>query len=297
MAGYVCTVAGGKGGVGKTTTAVNVGAALQELGHDVVVVDADLGMANLGAMLDVDPDHTVHDVLADEAPVGDALADVDGGLTVIAGDRQLEAFGDAEPKNLEPVVETLRNAFDVVLLDTGTGLRRDVAVPLGLADGVVLVTTPDDISLRDTRKTEQLTDRIDGRVVGVLLNRVTPGTDVSAIDEHFTAEVVAVVPEDIVATSSEPLVVDAPESAAAGAFGRAAETLGMLAFDPDIDGDDVIVTVDDEWFSDRADADRDAESSESDGASADDPNGVDSDDDSSEGGGDDSGVNYSMGWR
>ncbi|NHN64315.1 MinD/ParA family protein, partial [Haloarcula sp. JP-Z28] len=56
MAGYVCTIAGGKGGVGKTTTAVNLGAVLQEMDYDVAVVDADLGMANLGSMLSVEPE-------------------------------------------------------------------------------------------------------------------------------------------------------------------------------------------------------------------------------------------------
>ena len=54
MAGYVCTIAGGKGGVGKTTTAINIAAALEENGYDTVVVDADLGMANLGNMLGID---------------------------------------------------------------------------------------------------------------------------------------------------------------------------------------------------------------------------------------------------
>jgi len=147
--------------VGKTTTAVNVGAALQEKGHDVVVVDADLGMANLGAMLGIDHATSLHEILAGDAAVSEALTDAPGGLTIIPGEQSLDAFADADPAKLRQVIKTLRNAYDVVMIDTGAGLSHEVAVPLGLADGIILVTTPDDVAVGDTVKTPWLADRID----------------------------------------------------------------------------------------------------------------------------------------
>ncbi|PSP78764.1 septum site-determining protein MinD, partial [Halobacteriales archaeon QH_6_68_27] len=92
MAGYVCTVAGGKGGVGKTTTAVNIAAAVEEEGYDVVVIDADLGMANLAAMLEVEPEESIHEVLKGGNAVSAALTDVQGGITIVPGEQSLEAF-------------------------------------------------------------------------------------------------------------------------------------------------------------------------------------------------------------
>ncbi|WP_010612515.1 nucleotide-binding protein, partial [Halococcus hamelinensis] len=78
MAGRVYALASGKGGVGKTTSAVNLGAALHDAGYDTVVLDADLAMANLGGLVGTEDGPTVHDVLAGEAALGDALVWIDG---------------------------------------------------------------------------------------------------------------------------------------------------------------------------------------------------------------------------
>ncbi|MBX0296314.1 MinD/ParA family ATP-binding protein [Haloarcula nitratireducens] len=261
MAGYVCTIAGGKGGVGKTTTAVNVGAGLQEMGYDVAVVDADLGMANLGAMLTVEPEKSLHEILAGDAAVSEALTDAPGGLTVIPGEQSLEAFADADPAKLRKVIKTLRNAYDVVLIDTGAGLSHEVAVPLGLADGIVLVTTPDDVAIGDTVKTAELADRIDGEVVGAVINRVTRHTDVADIADRFQFPLLAVVPDDPQATTDEPLVLNRPESPAADAYLRLTDALERLFFQGETAAGDIETIVDDSWFVEEADGDAEDEDS------------------------------------
>ncbi len=248
MAGYVCTIAGGKGGVGKTTTAVNVGAGLQELGYDVAVVDADLGMANLGSMLSVEPDRSVHEILSGNAAVSEALTDAPGGLTVIAGEQSLDAFADADPAKLRKVIKTLRAAYDVVIIDTGAGLSHEVAVPLGLADGIVLVTTPDEVAVGDTAKTAQLADRIDGNVIGGIINRVTRHTDVAEINDRLDFPLLAVIPDDPQATHEEPLVRNEPESPAADAYFRLTEALEGVFFEGKTAEADLDTIVDDSWF-------------------------------------------------
>ncbi|AEM56056.1 MULTISPECIES: MinD/ParA family ATP-binding protein [Haloarcula] len=264
MAGYVCTIAGGKGGVGKTTTAVNLGAVLQEMGYDVAVVDADLGMANLGSMLSVEPEKSLHEILAGEAAVSEALTDAPGGLTVIPGEQSLEAFADADPAKLRKVIKTLRNAYDVVLIDTGAGLSHEVAVPLGLADGIVLVTTPDDVAVGDTVKTAQLANRIDGTVLGSIINRATRHTDVAAIAEQMEFPLLAVIPDDPQATTEEPLVLNAPESTAADAYQRLTEALEGVFFRGESPETDIETILDDEWFlddtEDHSDVDDDEDS-------------------------------------
>lgn len=261
MAGYVCTIAGGKGGVGKTTTAVNVGAGLQELGYDVAVVDADLGMANLGSMLSVKPDRSVHEILSGNAAVSEALTDAPGGLTVIAGEQSLDAFADADPAKLRKVIKTLRAAYDVVIIDTGAGLSHEVAVPLGLADGIVLVTTPDEVAVGDTAKTAQLADRIDGTVIGGIINRVTRHTDVAEINDRLDFPLLAVIPDDPQATHEEPLVRNEPESPAADAYFRLTEALEGVFFENDTAEADLDTIVDESWFLDE---DEEAESDEDD---------------------------------
>ena len=225
MTGYVYTIAGGKGGVGKTTTAINVAVSLQDAGHDVVVVDADLGMANLGAMLDVDHQPSLHQVLAGKAAVSDAIIEGPGGITVVPGERNLEAFADADPAKLRKVVKALSTAYEIVLIDTGAGLSHETTVPLGLADGVLLVTTADEVAIGDTIKTAQLAERIDGDVVGAVLTRADDDTNVSEVADKLDMEMLAVVPEDQDATRDEPLIINDPDSYAAEAYRRLASTL------------------------------------------------------------------------
>ena len=143
MRGHSYTVAGGKGGVGKTTTVVNVATALRDRGHEVVVVDADLAMTNLGAVLGVDHEPTLHDVLAEDASIDGAITTVDG-LTVLPGDPAIDRCEAAKPGNLRTVVEQLERRFEIVLVDTGAGLTHESMVPFAACDAVVLVTTPDD---------------------------------------------------------------------------------------------------------------------------------------------------------
>ena len=225
MTGYVFTVAGGKGGVGKTTTAINVAVALQDAGHDVVVVDADLGMANLGAMLDIDHSPSLHQVLAGKAAVSDAITEGPGGVTVVPGERNLEAFADADPAKLRKVVKALSTAYEIVIIDTGAGLSHETTVPLGLADGVLLITTADDVAIGDTVKTAQLAERIEGDVVGAVLTRANDDTNVSRVADKLDLEMLAVVPEDGDATRDEPLLLNHSDSYAAEAYRRLASTL------------------------------------------------------------------------
>lgn len=250
MAGYVCTIAGGKGGVGKTTTAVNVAAALEEEGYDTVVVDADLGMANLGEMLGIDYDSSLHEVLAGNATVSEGLTDAQGGITTIPGEQSLEAFAEADPAKLRKVIKTLRNAYDVVLVDTGAGLSHETTVPLGLADGILLITTPDDVAVSDTVKTAQLAGRVDGEILGGLVCRTTPGTDVDDIAEKFEFPMLGVIPTDLDATEDEPLVFNSPDSEAAAAY----RILGSVLEDVFFEGADAAhleMVFDESWFVDE----------------------------------------------
>jgi septum site-determining protein MinD len=262
MTGYVYTIAGGKGGVGKTTTAINVAVALQDAGHDVVVVDADLGMANLGAMLDIEHDPSLHQVLAGKAAVSDAITEGPGGITIVPGERDLEAFADADPAKLRKVVKALSTAYEIVLIDTGAGLSHETTVPLGLSDGILLVTTADDVAVGDTIKTAQLAERIEGDVLGAVLTRAGDETNVSEVADELDLEMLAVVPEDQDATENEPLLINDSDSYAAEAYRRLASTLEEIyeantegGVSPDAEFD----VADDEEADDEAAADADGD--------------------------------------
>src|SRR6056297_1314177 len=248
MTGQVYTVASGKGGVGKTTTAINLGAMLAEAGNDVVVVDTDLGMANIAGFLDFEmTGATLHDVLAGEAGVPEAIYEAPGDIDVLPSSTDIQAFARSETEKLPGVVAELRAEYDFVLLDTGAGISYDTMLPLSLADAVLLVTTPDVASVRDTAKSGELTQHVGGTVRGaVLTQRSNDILNADDVEGTLETEILAVVPEDETVPmgidAGRPLAAFAPNAPAAAAYRELAELLaGESARD---DGDVGSATTD-----------------------------------------------------
>lgn len=231
MAGYVCTVAGGNGGVGKTTTVVNVATALGQSGYDVAIIDADLGMPNVGELLDAEFDKALHDILADESTVSETLTPATGNVTLIPGEPSLEAYANANPEKLRRVVDTVERAYDIVVVDTAAGLRDENNTLFDLSDGIILTTTPDNVSLADTDKTRQLAERVESEVLGTLIVMATDETDLQKIDTEFESPVLGGIPRDMDAAGDEPMVQRTPESIAAIAYQGLAEHLERVFFE------------------------------------------------------------------
>jgi septum site-determining protein MinD len=231
MGSYVCTIAGGNGGVGKTTTAINLAAVLESRGYDTAIIDADLAMPNVAEMLGVDSDAYLHDVLAGNATVSETLTDTPAGMSIIPGEPSLDAYAQTDPDKLRRVANTLSNTYDVVLIDTAAGLSKETTVPLELADGVILVTTPDHVSLTDTGKTGTIAELVDSEILGALLLRATAETPIADIDEEFAFPILGGIPSDLDAAGEEPLVNTSPESPAAAAFQELVDQLEPVFFE------------------------------------------------------------------
>lgn len=248
MAGYVCTIAGGNGGVGKTTTAVNLAAVLEENGYDAAVVDADLGMPNVGELLGIDHDKSLHDILAGNSTVSETLTEAPGGLTIVPGEPSLDAYAETNPAKLRKTIKSLRHAFDVVIVDTAAGLRQENTVLLELADGVILTTIPDHVSLTDTDKTRQLAELVDSEIVGALIVRATPETPMQEIDEEFDFPVLGAIPTNLEVAGDEPVVFEWPDSAPATAYRELGESLEAVFFGEA--GGEELALVPSEWYGD-----------------------------------------------
>ena len=224
--GTVYAVASGKGGVGKTTTAVNLGAGFAQAGRSVVVVDLDLGMANLSDFVESSPaGPTLHEVLAEEATLDDALSHASPNLDVIRGSEDLELFGRADPRGIRTLLSDLRERYDVVILDSGGGLSHDTALPLGLADSIILVSTVEKPAVKNTAKTLQLAGMLEGSLEGIVLTRVGGGkeeVDPTEVASSLDLQLLGSVPEDSTvkasAAAGEPLLEYDEDSPAAQAY-------------------------------------------------------------------------------
>lgn len=148
----VVAVTSGKGGVGKTNLSVNLGIALIHHGLRVAVIDADLGLANVDILLGIDPAYTLSDLLYAECSVQDVLVSGPGGLRVLAGGSgvyELASLDRARLNRLLQGLEQLDSAFDVMLVDTGAGIGRDVVSFALASQEVIVVTTTEPSSLAD----------------------------------------------------------------------------------------------------------------------------------------------------
>jgi flagellar biosynthesis protein FlhG len=147
--GKVLAITSGKGGVGKTFVSSNLAAALARRGLRVLVLDADLGLANLDVVLNLYPKTTLHDVFTGKAKLEEAIIKAPGGFSVLLAGSGMVEYSRLTPEVRDEflrVMESLVPRYDVVLLDTGAGISDVVLFAVSLASEVLLVVTPEPTS-------------------------------------------------------------------------------------------------------------------------------------------------------
>ena len=167
----IITIASGKGGVGKTTITANLGIALVQAGQRVLLVDADVAMANLSLLLGMQSSPiTLHDVLLGESNVQDAIYDGPGGVKFVPSGLSIESYRRVDSERLESVIHQIAENYDFILLDAPAGIEKNVMAALSAAEEVLLVTMPNSPSVADVLKTKIVAQRIGSKPVGVVLN-------------------------------------------------------------------------------------------------------------------------------
>lgn len=149
---HIIAVTSGKGGVGKTFVSANLAAALTRHGFNVLVLDADLGLANLDVVLNLNPKVTLHDVFTGRSTLDEAILNSPGGYSVLLAGSGMIEYSRLTPEIRDQfmrTIETLRPRFDIILLDTGAGISDVVLFSVSLATEVLVVATPEPTSLTD----------------------------------------------------------------------------------------------------------------------------------------------------
>jgi flagellar biosynthesis protein FlhG len=152
----VITVTGGKGGVGKTLTTANLGLCFVREGMRTLLIDGDLGLANLDVVLNVRADSTLDDVLSGERELRDVIVMGPEGLRLIpasSGMPRVSELGKMQKLVLLDQIESIQDDFDVVLIDTPAGVSKNVQYWAASASEVLLVATPEPTSLADAYAT------------------------------------------------------------------------------------------------------------------------------------------------
>ena len=181
----ILAITSGKGGVGKTFFSANLAAALARRGEKVLVLDADLGLANLDVVLNLHPKITLHDVFTGKASLDEAILPAPGGFSVLLAGSGLVEYSRLTPQVREQLVEIIDQVaprFDRILLDTGAGISDVVLHAISLADDVLVIATPEPTSMTDAYETiKVLATHQARRAVRVVVNQVSQAGEGSAI--------------------------------------------------------------------------------------------------------------------
>lgn len=144
-------IASGKGGVGKTNIALNLALALGDLGHRVLLLDADLGLANVDVLLGIAPERTIHDLLHG-TPAEEVLVALDPQVDLLPSASGVADLGDLDEDTQITLMERLQGVFqnyDFLLLDLGAGIGPTVVRLAAMPQERAVVITPEPTSLTD----------------------------------------------------------------------------------------------------------------------------------------------------
>ncbi|HTE54151.1 MAG TPA: P-loop NTPase [Kofleriaceae bacterium] len=240
-------VTGGKGGIGKSAIAVNLAVSYAGLGARTLLVDGDLGMADLNLLLGVAPERSALDVLQG-MPVGEALVEVHGLhlLPALNGSFQLENM-DAEARaRLLDAIDGLATRFDTLVVDIGAGIGRNQVEMTGASPTVVVVATPEPLALADAYACiKVLSRKHQRRRAYILPNRVRNQDEADEVVSRlnslvhrfldFTLTPLPAIPYDTMVSEAAaeglPVVLSRPDSPASRAIRLAARRLDVLAAD------------------------------------------------------------------
>jgi len=147
----IIAIASGKGGVGKTNIATNMAIAYSRIGKRVILMDADLGLANVNVVLGIIPKYNLYHLIRKQKSMKEILMDTSYGIQIVAG-----ASGFAKIANLSEderqifiqELSELSNA-DVIIIDTSAGVSNNVLSFIAAADEAIIVTTPEPTAITD----------------------------------------------------------------------------------------------------------------------------------------------------
>jgi flagellar biosynthesis protein FlhG len=147
----IIAVSSGKGGVGKTNIAINLALAYAQLGKRVVVMDADLGLANVNVVLGVIPRYNLYHLIRKQKTLSEIVVDTTYGIQIIAGASgfsKIANLSEEERKTFIGELAALANA-DVIVIDCAAGVSSNVISFIAAADDAIIVTTPEPTAITD----------------------------------------------------------------------------------------------------------------------------------------------------
>ena len=235
----VIVITSGKGGVGKTTTAINIGAAINYFGKNVLVIDGNLTTPNVGIHLN-SPEVPVslNHVLLKKASPFEAVYEHESGLKIVPSSLSVRELKKIAPEKLKDYKKDFQEIADIVIVDSAAGLGSEAESALNMADELVIVTNPEMPAITDALKTIRLAEQLKKPVKGVIVTRVRKDKiemQPETVKDMLEVPILGMVPEDLIIKESQNLkdavIHTHPKSKPARAYKEIAAKIIEIEYD------------------------------------------------------------------
>jgi len=197
----IIVITSGKGGVGKTTTTINLGAAMNYFGKDVLIIDGNLTTPNIGIHLN-SPEVPVNlnHVLSGKADAFEAVYEHESGIKIMPSSLSIRELTKIKIEKIKNYKEDFKKISDYIIVDSSAGLGNEALSLIGIADELIIVTNPEMPALTDALKTIKIAEQMKKSILGVIVTRVrkndfemTP----EIVKEMLEIPILGMIPEDL----------------------------------------------------------------------------------------------------
>jgi len=239
----IIVITSGKGGVGKTTTAINLAAAMNYFGKDVLVIDGNLSTPNVGIHLNA-PEVPVNlnHVLKGKAEPFEAVYEHESGIKIMPTSLSIKELRRTKPEKMKDFKKDFKKIAEYVIVDSAAGLGHEASCAIELADEIIIVTNPEMPAIADALKAVRLSEQLGKPVRGVIVTRVKKDEielSPEVVREMLETSILGMIPEDDAVRKSisikNAVVHSHPKSKASRAYKEIAANLLNIEYDSDKD--------------------------------------------------------------
>ncbi len=247
----IIVITSGKGGVGKTTTAINLGAAMNYFGKDVLIIDGNMSTPNIGIHLN-SPEVPINlnHVLLKKADVFEAVYEHESGIKIMPASLSIKEFEKINTGKIKDFKEDFKKISDYIIIDSAAGLGKEAISAIDLAEELIIVTNPEIPAITDALKTIKIAEQMNKSILGIIVTKVRKDNiemNPESVKEMLEIPILGMVPEDISVKKSlnlkDAVIHTHPKSNASRAYKEIAAKLLEIEYDSNKDREKLIKRI------------------------------------------------------